>query len=223
MFFLTAAFALLSTMGIKTYYGDIKTAWVWGIDDIRWGIDIRGGVNVTFGASDEYASDHSITQDDLNAAKSMIELRLVNKNINDYEVYTDIATGVIIVQFPWQSGDNSFDPEQAVNEIGATAKLTFREKHEVDEDGLPTGDTENVILEGKHVKKATALYNSEDKEYFVRLELNDEGAQLFSDATERLLNDTISIWMDDVCISHPTVSAHITDGTAVISGSFTAD
>lgn len=223
VFILIIAFTLLSTMGVKTYFGDVRKSWVWGIDDIRWGIDIRGGVNVTFGASDEYAASHSITQDDLNAAKTMIETRLVNKNINDYDVYTDIATGTIIVQFPWQSGDNSFDPEQAVQEIGATARLTFRKRHEIDENGLPTGDTLNVILEGKHVKKATPLYNSEDKEYIVRLELNDEGAKLFSDATEELLNDTISIWMDDLCISYPRVSAHITDGTAIISGSFTAD
>ena len=223
VFFLIVAFTLLSTMGIKTYFGDIRTAWVWGIDDIRWGIDIRGGVNVTFGASDEYASSHTITQDDLNAAKSMIEMRLVNKNINDYEVYTDLTTSAIIVQFPWQSGDNSFDPEQAVNEIGATAKLTFREKYEIDDDGLPTGDTENVILEGKHVKKATALYSSDDNEYYVRLELNDDGKQLFADATQKLLNDTISIWMDDICISYPRVSAHITDGIASITGGFTPE
>ncbi len=223
VFILIAAFTLLSTMGVKTYFGDIKTSWIWGIDDIRWGIDIRGGVNVTFGVPDDYAKEHNITQDDLNGAKSIIETRLVNKNINDYDVYVDAATNAIIVQFPWQSGDNSFDPQQAVNEIGEMAELTFREKHEIDENGLPTGDTKNVILTGSDVSKATALYNSQSKEYFVELVLKDSGKQKFADATEKLLNDTISIWMDDVCISYPRVSAHITDGTASISGSFTAD
>ncbi len=205
-------------MGIRTYYGDIKTSWVWGIDDIRWGIDIRGGVNVTFGVPEDYADTHEITQNDLNAAKSIIETRLVNKNINDYDVYTDSATNSIIVQFPWQSGDNTFDPQQAVNEIGETALLTFRDKHEVDSNGLPMGATENVILTGADVEKASALYNSQDKEYIVQLEFKESGKNAFADATERLLNDTISIWMDDVCISYPTVQAHITDGTAVISG-----
>ena len=129
VFFLIIAFTLLSTMGISTYNGDIKKSYIWGIDDIRWGIDIRGGVNATFKVPDDYAAEHTITEDDLNAAKSILETRLVNKNINDYDVYVDSATRSIIVQFPWQSGDNSFDPEQAVREIGETALLTFREKH----------------------------------------------------------------------------------------------
>lgn len=224
VFILIVAFALLSTMGIRTYYGDIKTSWIWGIDDIRWGIDIRGGVNVTFGVPEDYAATHDITQDDLNAAKSIIETRLVDKNINDYSVYTDSATNGIVVQFPWQSGDNSFDPRQAVNEIGETALLTFREKHEIDENGLPTGVTEeNVILTGADVEKAYAYYDSENDKYAVSLKLKETGKQAFSEATERLLNDTISIWMDDLCISYPTVSAHITDGSASISGNFTAD
>lgn len=223
VFILIAAFTLLSTMGIKTYFGDIKTSWIWGIDDIRWGIDIRGGVNVTFGVPDDYAKEHNITQDDLNGAKSIIETRLVNKNINDYDVYVDAATNAIIVQFPWQSGDNSFDPQQAVNEIGETALLTFREKYEVDDDGLPTGDTKTIILSGSDVSKATSLYNSKTKEYFVELVFKDSGKQKFADATEKLLNDQISIWMDDECISAPTVKAHLTEGTAQITGSFTAD
>ncbi len=223
VFILIIAFTLLSTMGVKTYFGDIKTSWIWGIDDIRWGIDIRGGVNVTYGVPADYAKEHNITQDDLNAAKSIIETRLVNKNINDYEVFVDVATNAIIVQFPWQSGDNSFDPQQAVNEIGETALLTFREKYETDDKGLPTGDTENIILTGSEVQKATARYNSEDKEYLVQLELKGDGKQKFADATEKLMDEVISIWMDDVCISHPKVSAHITDGVASITGDFTAD
>lgn len=222
--FLIAAFTVLSTMGIKTYYGDIKKSWVWGIDDIRWGIDIRGGVNVTFGVPDDYAREHTITQDDLNGAKSIIETRLVNKNINDYDVYVDVATNAIIVQFPWQSGDYSFDPQKAVNEIGETALLTFREKYEVDSEGLPTGDTkDNIVLQGKDVKRATALYDSEKKTYFVQLELNDSGKQAFADATEKLMDEKISIWMDDECISAPKVNAHITDGVASITGDFEAE
>ena len=68
---LIIAFALLSTLGISTRYGDNETTIIAGIDDIRWGIDIRGGVNVTFGAPDDYDTS-TITQDDLNAAKSII-------------------------------------------------------------------------------------------------------------------------------------------------------
>ena len=223
VFILIIAFTLLSTMGISTRYGDTETAIIWGIDDIRWGIDIRGGVNVTFGVPEDYAAENTITEDDLNAAKSIIETRLVSKHINDYEVYTDIATNAIIVQFPWQSGDNSFDPEQAVKEIGETALLTFREGYEVDDNGLPTGQSETVILTGSDVKSASAWYDNNEKEHIVRLELKDSGAEAFADATERLVGDSISIWMDDTCISAPTVNEKISGGTCTISGSFDAD
>ena len=227
VFFLIIAFTLLSTMGISTYYGDIKTSYVWGIDDIRWGIDIRGGVNATFKVPEDYAAEHTITEDDLNAAKSILETRLVNKNINDYDVYTDSATNSIIVQFPWQSDDTSFDPEQAVREIGETALLTFREKHEVDENGLPTGDTENIILTGADVEGAKAGYQKTDNnstgQYIVQLNFTSDGVKKFADATGKLIGECISIWMDDTCISYPTVSKQITDGNAYIEGNFTAD
>lgn len=223
VFLLIIAFTVLSTMGVKTYNGDIKTHYIWGIDDIRWGIDIRGGVNVTFGVPEDYAKEHTVTEDDLNAAKSIMETRLVSKNINDYEVFVDVATNAIIVQFPWQSDDTSFDPEQAVKEIGETALLTFREKYETDDEGKPTGDTENVILTGADVQRAQAGYDSEKDRYIVQLEFKDSGKQKFADATEKLVGDKISIWMDDVCISYPEVNERIADGSCEISGSFTAE
>lgn len=223
VFILIIAFTVLSTMGIKTYNGDIKNYYVWGIDDIRWGIDIRGGVNVTFGVPEDYAKDNEITVDNLNAAKSIMETRLVSKNINDYEVFVDTATNAIIVQFPWQSDDNSFDPEQAVKEIGETALLTFREKYETDSDGKPTGDTENIILTGSDVQSAKAGYNSQTDKYIVQLNFKDSGKQKFADATEKLVGEKISIWMDDECISYPNVNGKINDGSCEISGSFTAE
>lgn len=223
VFILIIAFTVLSTMGIKTYNGDIKNHYVWGIDDIRWGIDIRGGVNVTFGVPEDYAKENEITIDNLNAAKSIMETRLVSKNINDYEVFVDAATNAIIVQFPWQSDDNSFDPEQAVKEIGETALLTFREKYETDSEGKPTGDTENIIMTGSDVQSAKASYNRQTNQYIVQLSFKDSGTQKFADATEKLVGDKISIWMDDVCISYPNVNEKINDGSCEISGSFTAE
>lgn len=223
VFILIIAFTVLSTMGIKTYNGDIKSHYVWGIDDIRWGIDIRGGVNVTFGVPEDYAKENEITIDNLNAAKSIMETRLVSKNINDYEVFVDTATNAIIVQFPWQSDDNSFDPKQAVKEIGETALLTFREKYETDSDGKPTGDTENIIMTGSDVQSAKAGYNSQTNQYIVQLSFKDSGKQKFADATEKLVGEKISIWMDDECISYPNVNEKISDGSCEISGSFTAE
>ena len=52
-----------------------------GADDIRWGIDIRGGVDVTFCAP----ADIDPTEEQMAAAESIIKLRLVNQNITDYD------------------------------------------------------------------------------------------------------------------------------------------
>ncbi len=219
VFFLIVAFIITSTMGISTRYGDTETHYVWGIDDIRWGIDIRGGVNVTFGVPEDYAANHEITEDNLNAAKSIIETRLIDNGINDYEVYVDPTSNGIIVQFPWQADDTSFDPEAAVKEIGETAMLTFREGYVVDEEGLPDGQTEKVILQGKDVERAYVTYDQDTNQYVVALDLTDAGGEAFAEATGRLIGQQISIWMDDICISAPNVSQKISGGSAIITSS----
>lgn len=223
VFILIIVFTVLSTMGISTRYGDITTSYIWGIDDIRWGIDIRGGVNVTFGVPEDYAAEHTITENDLNAAKSIIETRLVSKNINDYEVYVDPTTNGIIVQFPWQSDDNSFDPEEAVKEIGETAMLSFRMGYSGDLDDDQTYEDLELVLSGTDVNSASAAYDQTNRQYVVNLQLNDSGKDAFAEATETAYNNgnsRISIWMDDVEISAPSVSAIIYDGSCTISGSF---
>ncbi len=217
VFILIAVFIVTSTMGVSTRYGDTEKHYIWGIDDIRWGIDIRGGVNVTFGVPEDYAAENEITEANLNAAKSIIETRLIDNGINDYEVYVDPSANGIIVQFPWQADDTSFDPEAAVKEIGETALLTFREGYEVDEDGLPTGDTKKIILEGKDVERAYVTYDQETNQYVVALDLTPAGGEAFADATGRLIGDKISIWMDDICITYPNVSQKITGGHAIIT------
>ena len=221
---LIIAFALLSTLGVSTQYGDNKTTIISGLGDVRWGIDIRGGVNVTFGAPDDYTED--ITSDDLDAAKSIIETRLVSQNINDYEVYEDLGANNIIVRFPWQADDNSFDPETAVKEIGATAMLSFRMGYSGDlEDGQTYQDLE-LVLEGKDVARAGVTMDGDSTtSYAVSLTLNDSGKEAFKNATQRAMdeNKRISIWMDDEQISAPSVNAVISNGQASISGGFTGE
>lgn len=55
-----------------------------------------------------------ITANDMDAAKAIIETRLVNKNITDYEVYTDNDNHQIIVRFPWAANESDFDAAAAV-------------------------------------------------------------------------------------------------------------
>ena len=219
---LIVALTLLSLLGFKTTYGDNETIYIKGGNDIRWGIDIRGGVDVTFTPPEGIDA----TDAQMDAAKEVINSRLVSLNITDSEVYVDYNKDRIIVRFPWKEGETDFDPQAAIEELGDTAVLTFREGHETDETGAPAGVTaENIIIDGEDVKEAYPYYNQEDNEYGVSLELNDSGKQAFADATTRLsaTQGTISIWMDETMFSYPTVNTPITDGKCQITGNFTAE
>lgn len=225
VFALIIIFAATVLFGISTYYGDMKTVYVKGVNNIRFGIDIKGGVDVTFTPPE----DTDATDAQLDAAKEVIVQRMINLGITDYESYIDYSNDRIIVRFPWKENEADFDPEAAVKELGETAELTFREGYETDEFGMYTGVTaENVILVGSDVQEAQAAYTQDSSgslEWLVSLELTGEGAKKFADATARLYeqNGVISIWMDETCFSYPTVSAVITDGRATISGNFDAD
>ena len=141
---LIVAFLLCSFFGISTTYGDRTDVYIKGGNDIRWGIDIRGGVDVTFTPPE----DVDATETQMKAAEAVIKQRLITLHITDSEVYTDYDKGRIIVRFPWKEGETDFDPQAAIEELGATARLTFREGTDTDEEGKPTGE---IILEGKDV------------------------------------------------------------------------
>ena len=214
VFFIVAiliiAFAFTAFAGIKYYEGDIQKTAIKGISDIRWGIDIRGGVEATF----KPAEDIDATDEQLDSAKSIIETRMVSNGITDYEIYADYGSDRIIVRFPWKEDDTTFDPVSAVNELAATAKLTFRN---------PSGET---VMDGSAVEKATAgIDQSKDSagQYIVQLELNSEGAQTFAQVTQQYLNQQIGIYMDETQLSNPTVQSVISDGHAQITGNFDAE
>lgn len=236
VFFIVAllilAFTFTAVFGIAYYNGDNKVTVFKGINDIRWGIDIRGGVEATFKPADGYDA----TDEQLDSAKSIIELRMVSQGITDYELYADKGSDRIIVRFPWKSDDEEHNAVDAINEISSTAQLTFRpgkeyETTDIDSNGeyvykTPKGDTQTVLMDGSSVKSAEAqVYqdNNGEAQYVVSLELTDDGAKTFADITSTYLNQTVSIWMDDIMLSAPTVQATITDGKAQISGDFTAD
>lgn len=219
---LIVVFTTLSFIGVSTTYGDKTTIYIKGADNIRWGIDIRGGVDVTFTPPE----DVEPTEAQMNAAGEVMRQRLVSLNITDYEVYVDTSKYRIIVRFPWKEGETNFDPADAIKELGDTAVLTFREGNKVDEEGNPKDETEAVLVEGKNVEEATAMYGplSENgaAEHYVSLKLDSVGAAAFAEATKKIYEKkgTISIWMDEEIISNANVLAVITDGNAVISGGF---
>ena len=208
---LIVVFSLTAILGVSYQYGDTKNTYVKGASDIRFGIDIRGGVDVTFMP----ANDVDATDEQLSAAKTVIEDRLVGLGITDYESYTDTNKDRIIVRFPWKTGESDFNPQTAIDEIGTTAKMVFRKGS--------TADGEE-ILSGDDVTSATVGYN-ETEGWVVQLRFSTQGSAAFADATTELAGGStpISIWLDDESISVATVNEAITNGEAIIKGNFTQD
>lgn len=202
---LILALTYTAFFGVENYYGDTRKVYVKGASDIRWGIDIRGGVEAVFSPDKK---DVNITDEDMDAAKAIIETRLVNKNITDYEVYTDSDNHQVIVRFPWAADESDFDAAAAVQELGETALLTFCRNE----------DKEDVILSGaQDIERAQAGVD-ENGNYVVYLYFTDAGTSKFAAATAELVGSKISIWMDDNEIQAPTVNEAITNGTAYING-----
>lgn len=176
-----------------------------GIFDMRFGIDIRGGVEAIF---EPQGLDRKPTDRELESAREVIESRMDSQNITDREVTVDKNAGYIIVQFPWKSGETDFNPEDAISELGEMAELTFK-----DPDG-------KVLIQGKDVEKATPQTNNSNgiKTFVVSLTFNSDGSKLFEEATGKLVGKRMGIYMDNNLISNPTVKNQISGGQAVITG-----
>ena len=171
---LILALTYTAFFGIEDYYGDTRKVYVKGANDIRWGIDIRGGVEAVFSPDKE---DVDITDDDMDAAKAIIETRLVNRNITDYEVYTDDNNHQIIVRFPWAADESDFDAQAAVQELGETALLTFCRNE----------DKDDVILSGSEDIDRAEAGVDEDGNYVVYLYFTETGKTKFASATSELV------------------------------------
>ncbi|MEG0580225.1 MAG: protein translocase subunit SecD, partial [Niameybacter sp.] len=174
-----------------------------GIENIKLGLDLQGGVNIVYEAAIE-----NPTESDMAAAVQMIRTRL------DKEGYTEADAS--------QEGSNRIrvdipgveDAQAAIESIGAAAMLKF-----FDEAG-------NEVLTGKNIKEATAQITTNNmgaQEPVVSIKMDDEGTKLFSEFTKNNIGKPIIIMLDDQVISSATIRSHITDGNGMISGGFTPD
>ena len=212
LFFIVLAFIValtsISFFGVKSYYGDNEKVYFKGASDIRWGIDIQGGVEAVFSPE----TDKDVSENQLEAAKETINNRLINLGVTDYETSIDTRNDQIIVRFPWQSGEKDFDAASAVNELGETAVLTFCEGSTYDKDKV-------VLVGSTDIQQAAAVVMN--GEHCVELRLTSAGRSKFATATAKNINKQIAICMDGQVISAPKVNTAITNGVAYITGQFT--
>ncbi|MGN1030146.1 MAG: protein translocase subunit SecD [Butyricicoccaceae bacterium] len=187
---------------------------------IRRGLDLVGGSSITFEAElpDDYKTEN--LSSDMASVQAMMTKRL------DALGYTEATVSLsgdkrIVIEIPAIN-----DPEEAVEVLGATAQLTFK-----DADG-------NEILNGSDIVKAQAGYGkvsstSIASEHYVELTFKEESVEKWTEATKAAANrasgeNIISIQLDDSVLSEPGVGSEyaetgITGDTCVISGSFDAE
>ncbi len=203
---------------MSTTYGDITKRVIKGVDDIRWGIDIRGGVDVTFSPPRASARpkkkwrrpSRSFRCGSCRRTSPTASLHRLRQQPHHRAV-------------PVEGRGNEFNPEKAISELGATANLTFREYAYTDTQGKPAGDTlNNIVIEARTSSRHRRLhagFGRDEKAYGGAQAQGGRQAEVLRRHC-KLIGNPISIWMDETLISAPTVQAHITDGVATISGNF---
>jgi len=165
---------------------------LWGVQNIRQGLDLMGGVSILY-----EADIPNPTTADMNAAQALLRGRLDRRGYTEADVAQEGARQ-LRVDIPGVE-----DAEAAIAEIGATALLTFQ-----DEQG-------NILLTGANVDRA---FRQVYPELGVSLSFDAVGTQLFAEATRANIGRSIFIFMDDELLSLPVVNVVISDGNAIISG-----
>ncbi len=183
--------------------------------DIKKGIDLAGGSHIVFKADME-----GVLEEDrlvaLEAAKENIERRINLFGLSESVVQTSLIGDSyrLIVELPGVT-----DAEQAVDLIGQTAKLDFRESPNQATDSSLL-DFVKTGLEGSDLKKAQVQFDSNTGNPVIGLEFSAEGGKKFADITGRNIGLPVAIFLDEYPITTPIVQDKITAGGAVISGNF---
>jgi preprotein translocase subunit SecD len=180
----------------------------------RLGLDLQGGTQLTLQAD---MSQIPPDQQD-NAIKGVINV--LERRVNAYGVaepqIQQRGTDRVIVQLPGVR-----DIEEAKKLIGQTAKLEFKEQDAsgnwIPATGTLNGDT--VALTGAYLVPGHQQVTFQSRAGLpdVAFEFNSDGATLFTQITQRLLNKPLGIFLDGDLISAPTVQA-VLGSNGVITG-----
>ena len=178
--------------------------------NITLGLDLRGGVSVTYQTVEENPS-----QTDLDDTIYKLQLR-VQQYSADAAVYQE-GTNRITVEIP-----GVYDTQTVIDELGRPGSLQFVTYDNVDEDGNIDYENPTVWVEGSDIANAQAGSQQDSTygttEYVVQLQLTEEGTEKFAEATKQYYGDIIYIVYDGEVVSAPRVQAEITDGQAIIEG-----
>lgn len=166
------------------------------MDDIKLGLDLAGGVSITYQAKDENPS-----AEDMKDTIYKLQQRVQNYS-TEAEVYQE-GNDRINIDIPGVSDANAI-----LAELGKPGSLVF-----MDSEGT-------TILTGDQVSAAQAgmIDGTTGKEYVVSLTFTEEGTKAFADATTNSVGKPIYIVYDNEVVSAPVVREAITGGQCTIDG-----
>lgn len=166
---------------------------------ILLGLDLRGGVHLVLQAEPN-KDGTPVTRDDIDNAKAIIEKRVNDLGVSEPMIQADYDKERIVVALAGVT-----DPDQAVDILKTTAKLTFRD---------PQG---NIVLQGDQLKDAKGGPGSAGG-YVVNLSFSSDGAKKFADLTTQLIGQRVGVYLDEELLTNPTVNVPILNGQAEITG-----
>lgn len=197
------------------------------IYDIKLGLDLAGGVSITY----QVVGDENPDATDMKDTRYKLEQRAYMYS-TEAEVYQE-GTNRINVDIPDVSDANAI-----LEELGTPGTLYFIAQKDSDGNAnyslTATGYKLNytidqliangsVVLTGDDVAGASAgsqkNQTTNATEYLVSLSFNEAGKQKFAEATKKAYaaGESIGIYYDGAFVSVPKVNSAITDGSAVIT------
>ena len=187
--------------------------------EIKKGIDLAGGAHLVFQSDmKDVASDNR--QAAIEAARDNIEKRVNLFGVSEPVIQT-AKVGEdyrLIVELAGVK-----DINQAIDLIGQTAQLDFRELPKEATQAATYLDFKPTGLTGKDLSKSEVKFDPNSGQPTVGLTFSSEGAKKFAEITGRNVSKPVAIFLDQLPIEIPTVQEQITTGDAVISGQFTLD
>ena len=166
--------------------------------NIKLGLDLSGGVSITFQAKGEEAPSSEDMKDTIYKLQQRVDAY-----DSEGQVYQE-GEDRINIEIPGETDANAI-----LEELGKPGSLEFKL-----EDGT-------VVLDGSQVEDASVRTQEDqigNSQYVVELILTDSGTQAFAEATRENLGKTIEIVYDGEVISAPVVEDEITGGQAYITG-----
>lgn len=225
-----AALAILLVGAGVAYF--VYSGQAHGWRPFKLGLDLSGGTQLVYHA-DLSQIPASEAADSMSALRDTIERRVNLFGVSEPLVQTETTSGLtgaadqrLIVELPGVT-----DTQLAIQLIGQTPVLEFRMlKPGVDLSKASASSTVNDLFEpsaitGKELASAELQFQGQGnlaQQPVVVLHFNSEGAAKFADLTKNNVGKIFGIFLDGSAISTPVIREAIPNGTAVISGSFTA-